>query len=127
MSALLTLLLLVPFGAWYWSKRQLPAFVWASTGAALGAVISPLSLGLYVTSAISPIFISLGFIGLLSSLFHGAPGFHSCVWAGFIPRGTVVERASHIPVDVANGLLWGLVYCALGAAVDRLRRARAAI
>ena len=105
----------------------MPAHIWTVTGASLGAVISPLSLGLYATSALSPIFVPLGFVGLLSSLFHGAPGFNFCVWAGLIPRGVVVEGAASIPVEVANGALWGVVYSGLGAALDRLRRPRAAI
>ena len=126
MLALLTLLLLVPVAVRYWSKLHRPAVSWMLTGAALGVVISPVSMGLYSTYFLGPWFIVTGLPGLLLMIFHGSPGFYFCQWTGLLKPG-VVSGSGHILVEVANGVIWAAVYGGLGAALDRRNLARPAL
>jgi len=122
----LALLLLVPVAVRYWSKRRKPAISWTLTGVAFGAVISPVSLGLYATYFYGPFFIVTGMVGLLSTLFHGAPGYYLCLWSGLVKTGVVSGSAS-FGVETVNGLLWGSVYGGAGAVFDRLSALRPAL
>jgi len=123
--ALLALLLLaiVPVAAWHLARVHVPSHVYLITGVAFGLVISPLSLGLYSTYFISPFGFPTGMLGLVSVMFHGAPGFHASVLLGLVPRGEVVSGIGHIYVELFNGILWGVVYGSLGFLVDRFRGA----
>ena len=122
----LALLLLLPVAVRYWTKRRKPAISWTLTGVAFGAVISPVSLGLYATYFFGPYFIVTGMVGLLSTLFHGAPGYHLCVWSGLVSTG-VVSGSGNLAVEAVNGLFWGSVYGGVGAVFDRLSALRPAL
>ena len=126
MVGFLALLLLLPVTVRYWTKRRKPAISWTLTGVAFGAVISPVSFGLYATYFLGPFFIVTGMIGLLSTLFHGAPGYYLCVWSGLVKTG-VVSGSGNLVVEAVNGLLWGSVYGGVGAVVDRLSALRPAL
>ncbi len=115
----LALLLLLPIAVRYWTKRRKPAISWTLTGVTFGCVISPASLGLYATYFFGPYFIVTGMVGLLSTLFHGAPGYYLCVWSGLVNTG-VVSGSGNLAVETVNGLLWGTVYGGVGAIVDRI-------
>jgi hypothetical protein len=54
----------------------MPQLSATATGVGLGLVVSPLSMGLYATYFLGPLGIVTGMIGLVSVMFHGAPGFH---------------------------------------------------
>jgi hypothetical protein len=130
MSLLLLLLFAaVPWMASRYARSHLPRYVWLVTGAALGLVISPLSLGLYATYFAGPFGFPTGMLGLVSSLFHGAPGFHAARWLGLTPANEVVTGGnSFYYIELLNGFLWATVYGAIGLVVDRMRlvRSRAA-
>jgi hypothetical protein len=121
---LLFLLILVPIAAYRMAKKRMPQHLWAMVGVALGAVISPLSFGLYAFYFISPWGFVLGFIGLLLQLAHGWPGFRAATFLGIIPRGVVTGATSLIIIEVINALIWMLLYGLIGVAVDRFRTQR---
>lgn len=118
---LLALLLLaaVPFVFWRYARSHVPRHVWLVTGVAIGAIISPLSLGLYSTFFLGPLGLPTGMLGLVSTLFHGAPGFHVAQWLGLVPY-EVVTGLSHVYVELLNGVIWGTLYGLLGFLIDRL-------
>jgi hypothetical protein len=120
--AWLALLFLLPIAIAYWSRRRDGRTSWSLTGAAFGSVISPASLGLYGTFFLGPLFIVTGLAGLLLSLVHEGPGYYLCIWLGLTPARAVVSGSAHIPVEVANALVWAAVYGFVGLAVDRRRR-----
>jgi len=119
--SLLILLIVVPGVAWAWSRKRYPSHSWLITGAALGAIISPFSLGLYSTYFLHPIGIATGLVGLLLSLFHGVPGFEIATFLGLRDVGTVVQGVEHLYVEGLNAIVWALVYGFVGWCVDRLR------
>jgi hypothetical protein len=125
MVAFLALLLILPVVIRIWSRRNKPRASWTLTGIVFGFVVSPASLGLYATYFLGPAFIVTGFIGLLSTLFHGSPGYYVCLWIGCINPGTVVVGLRSAMVELANALIWGLAYGGVGALLDwRLQRRR---
>jgi hypothetical protein len=129
---LLIALVFVPITAWLVARRYMPQFSATATGVGLGLVVSPVSLGLYWTyflgpsSILGPVGFVTGMIGLASAMFHGPPGFHIARSLGLIPPG-VVEGVGHVYVEMANALVWGAVYGALGWVIDRVRRSRVAL
>ena len=126
MIVLLVLLVLVPIAARLCARRFMPQFSATATGVGLGLVVSPVSLGLYATYFLGPLGVATGMSGLVSVMFHGAPGFHITRSLGLIPPG-VVEGVSHLYVEIANALVWAVVYGALGWVIDRVRRPRVAL
>ena len=119
-------LVLVPIVAWLCARRFMPRFSATATGVGLGLVISPVSFGLYATYFLGPFGIVTGMIGLVSLLFHGAPGFHITRFLGLVPPG-VVEGISHLYIETANAIVWGVVYGVLGLVIDHVRRSRVAL
>jgi len=97
---------------------------WLVTGAAFGLVVSPLSLGLYSTFFASPIGLPSGMLGLVSSLFHGAPGYEAAVWLGLVSSREVVSGVGLVYIELLNGVFWAIVYGLLGFVVDRVCLAR---
>jgi len=123
MIVLLVALILVPIAAWLYARRFMPKYSATATGVGLGLIVSPLSMGLYATYFLSPLGIVTGMIGLLSLLFHGAPGFHIIRFLGLVPAG-VIEGVGHLYIQIVNALVWAVVYGALGWVIDRVRRSR---
>jgi hypothetical protein len=122
--ALLVTLAAVPIGAAYWAKHHAPVHAAAITGAALGAVISPLSLGIYAAAfLLGPFGLPLVFVGLPSSIFHGTPGLRLARYLEVIPPG-VVEGIGRLYVDSLSALVWIPAYAAAGWLIDRLRTHR---
>lgn len=124
MLLLLLLFAVVPWMSWRYTRIHAPRHVWLISGVALGLVISPLSLGLYATFFVSPIGLPTGMLGLVSTLFHGPPGYHAARWLGLLPENEVVSGLVSIYVEVLNGIFWALVYGFLGLVIDRVRLAR---
>ena len=124
MIVLLVTLAFVPIGAAYWAKRHAPQHVCSMTGAAFGAVASPLSLGIYTSAFfLGPFGLPLVFVGLPSAIFHGTPGLHLARYLQVIPPG-VVEGVAHLYVDVLSALVWAPAYAAVGWLIDRVWRYR---
>ncbi len=117
----LILLIMLPIGAYFWAQKKKSESKFFITLLMLGLIISPLSLGLYSTYFLGPYGIVTGMVGLVSSMFHGAPGYHISLNLGFIPFGEVVKGASQILVSIVNGVFWALVYGAIGYGIDRFR------
>jgi hypothetical protein len=126
MIVLLVALVLVPIGAWLYARRFMPQYSATATGVGLGLIVSPVSMGLYATYFLGPLGIVTGMIGLLSGMFHGAPGFRIIRSLGLVPAG-VIEGVGHLYVELANALVWAVVYGALGWVIDRVRRSRVAL
>jgi len=80
-------LVLVPIAVRVWARRYMPQFSGTVTGIGFGLVVSPLSLGLYATYFLGPLGIVTGMVGLISVLFHGAPGYNIATSLGIVPQG----------------------------------------
>jgi ABC-type molybdate transport system permease subunit len=126
MIVLLAALLVVPVAAWLCARRFAPEYLATITGASLGLVISPVSMGLYATYFLGPLGIVTGMIGLVSGMFHVAPGFYIARTFDLVPPG-VVEGIGHFYVEAINGLVWAVAYGALGRVIDHARRPRVAL
>ena len=116
----LLLLALVPLMAFRYARSRAPRHIWLTTGAAFGAIVSPLSLGLYSTYFVGPLGLPTGMLGLVSTLFHGAPGYDLSIWLGLVSAG-VVSGVGHAYVELVNGVIWAALYGLLGCALDWLR------
>jgi hypothetical protein len=121
MLAGLSILLLLPFVVYRIAKQMHPSQTWTATGLSFGLVVAPASLGLYALYFISYLGFVPGMIGLVSSLFHGSPGFEVATALGLRDPGAVVNGQEAIIIDVINGLFWGIVYGALEHLIDRRR------
>jgi hypothetical protein len=95
---------------------------WTLTGAAFGAVIAPVSLGLYSTYFLGPLYFVTGMLGLVLVLFHDGPGYYLCLWTGLVAARTFVLGSNQWLVEVANAIIWAAVYGTIGALADRFRR-----
>jgi hypothetical protein len=73
--SMLLLLVVIPLAAWRYARKHTPRHTWLFVGIAVGSVISPLSLGLYSTYFLGPLGFPTGMLGLVSSIFHGLPGY----------------------------------------------------
>ena len=118
MPSLLLLLWLVPLAVAIASRRRAPLHVWRNVGLALGAVVSPATLGLYGLYFLGPIAAIVGLIGLPLVLVHGAPGYQLAVLLGLIPPNTVIEGSMHMPIEVLNAVVWSPLYGVLGGCID---------
>jgi hypothetical protein len=122
MLAALSLLLLLPFVVYRLAKRAHSSRTWALTGLSFGLVISPASLGLYALYFVHPAGFLPGMLGLMSGLIHGEPGFEIITALGLRDAHTVVNEQEHVTMEVINGLMWGIVYGALGHFLDFVER-----
>lgn len=123
-SVLLVLLVVVPVVAFLVAKRKWPHRLYTVVGAAFGAVVSPLALGLYSFYFLSPWGVIPGFLGLVLTLVHGVPGFKVATYSGLIPPGVVSGFASGFTIELINGLVWAVVYAFIGYAIDKIRSRR---
>jgi succinate dehydrogenase hydrophobic anchor subunit len=123
---LLNILIVLPVAAWYITRRSFPLHTWATTGTSFGAVISPLSMGLYATFFASPWGLVTGLLGLVSVMIHGAVGYNVAIYLGLIQSHTVVSGLQqHIYIEFINAIAWGAVYGLMGWGIDsRLSRRR---
>lgn len=119
--ALLLLLAIVPIGGYYYAKVKDPKRKGLITGIALGSIVSPFSMGLYATFYIPLIGLVPGMISLVSSLFHGTPGYDIAIWLGLHKDRTVVHFPDNISIEVINGILWGIIYGIIGFSIDLMR------
>lgn len=119
------LLIIVPIAAYKFARRRAPQHVYSITGASLGAVIAPISFGLYSWYFVSAIGVVPGMIGLILVMIHEVPGFHLAVNLGLIPVGKVVTGfAQHAIVEALSGVVWLTCYGVIGYAIDRFRARR---
>ena len=114
-------LAVIPLGARALAKRWLREWTNTATGVGFGLVVAPLSLGLYSTYFLGPLGIVTGMAGLISSMFHGTPGYYICLWLGILPERVVVLDGTQICVAITNGLFWAFIYGLLGSFVDKRR------
>ena len=121
----LNLFIIVPVVAYKVARRRTPKYVYSITGASLGAVIAPISFGLYSWYFVSVVGVVPGMIGLILVMVHEVPGFYLAVNLGLVPAGKVVTGFTHYAiVEVLNGVVWLICYGALGYAIDRFRSRR---
>jgi hypothetical protein len=120
MTLILLLLILVPIAAGRWARRQRNDQRWRITGAAFGAIVGPLCIGLYAIYSIFPLG---GMLGLTAGLIHNAPGYEIATFVGLVD-GKQVQGIDHLWIAGVNAIVWGAVYGALGWLVDRHRMRR---
>lgn len=115
-------LLLIPIFAYRFARRKLPHRVFVITGATFGAIVSPVSMGLYSWFFLSPLGLIPGFVGLVLESIHGPPGFHLAISLGLV-RGVEVasDPAQQAIIEVINAIVWSLFYGLLGYVVDYVR------
>ncbi len=121
----LNLFIIIPVIAYKVARRIAPQHLYSITGASLGAVIAPISFGLYSWYFVSPIGVVPGMIGLILVMIHEVPGFHLAVNFGLIPAGKVVTGfTQHAIVEMLSGVVWLTCYGVIGYAIDRFRARR---
>jgi len=114
-------LVVIPLGARVLAARRFCEWTNTATGIGFGLIVAPLSLGLYATYFLGPLGVVTGMAGLLSSMFHGTPGYYICLWLGILPDRVVVQGATQIYVAIVNAFFWALIYALLGRFIDRNR------
>jgi hypothetical protein len=127
MLSLLLLLGAIPMFSYRFARQRYPDRRFLIGGLTLGAVISPLSLGLYSLFFIPYIGLLPGMIGLALTLLHSAPGYNLALMTGIIPRGAVVEGIGHVYLAAIDAVVWAPVYGTVGWVLDLLllKRSRA--
>ena len=91
-SLLLVLLIAILYLVYRWAKTNQPTKTGVLTGATFGLVVSPVSFGLYLLGFLLPLIGMLpGLVGLVLTMFHGAPGYELSILFGFQERGVVVN------------------------------------
>jgi|SRR3990172_5535285 len=126
MILLQNLLVTVPLVAFLIARRRWPQHTALVTGALFGSIVSPLSLGMYSLFFLHPIGLPLGLIGGASVMFHGSPGFHFITALGLRNPREVVTGIQSIQIEIANGILWAIIYGMIGFLIDKLRASKRA-
>jgi hypothetical protein len=116
---------LVPIFAYRYSRNIGSSHVFCFTGIAFGAVASVASLGTYglywLAAFIGLIGLPLaavGVLGLVLTLFHGAPGYYLAVVLGLVPPREVVHGIENVYIESLNSVIWAIAYGAVGWALD---------
>jgi hypothetical protein len=119
-SLFLILLVAIPYVVYRWAKTNRPAKTGLLTGATFGFVVSPVSLGLYLLGFLLPLIGMLpGLVGLLLTMFHGAPGYQLSILFGFQERGVVVDGTRYLWENVLDGMFWAVTYGLIGFIFDK--------
>ena len=125
MPLLLLLLICLPILANRVARRLANDHMWLFTGLTFGAVISPLSIGLYsIGFAIPVVGAVVGIPGLLSTMVHETPGFDVATYFGLRDPGEIVSGVTGLEIELINGVVWGLFYALVGLVFDIWRRAK---
>ena len=126
---LLLFLWVVPIFTLRWALRRHPTHVACLTGASFGAIICLASLGLYSLYFTGAEFgrggwplAILGVLGLSLSMLHGSLPYAIGTAVGLIPVRTVLEGPLFIRMSALEAVVWALLYAALGAIIDLVRR-----
>lgn len=118
----LNLLIIVPVIAYRVARYKVPQHLCSITGASVGVVIAPISLGLYSWYFVSIIGFVPGVIGLILSLIHETPGYYLALNLELIQVGKVVTGFKQLAiVEVLNSIVWLTCYGAIGYAIDCFR------
>ena len=122
MLLLFLLLILIPLAAYKLAKRYKPRKLWTVTLFCFGAIVCPLGYGIYGLGLIP--FLGLVFIGfgLFISFWHSFVGYKIAIAAGIQEPAVVVSGLGHVWTDVFNGIVWGVLYGAIGYLIDWLRK-----
>ena len=119
-SLLLMLLVLIPYATYRWTKANRPSRTGVLTGATVGLVISPVSLGVYLLGFLLPLIGMLpALVGGVLTLFHGAPGYQLSILLGFQEPGVVVHGSDVIWIELLNSLFWSPIYATVGFFLDK--------
>ena len=117
---LLTLLILLPLFAYWFTRHYAHGHRFWITGTMFGAVVSPWALGLYSCFFLSPFGVIPGFLGLVLVLIREPPGFELAVHFGVLPRGEIVSGITqHLIVETINAVVWSVCYGVLGYTIGR--------
>ena len=115
----LVILTLVPIAAFCWARKHATSMKFTTLGITWGLVAAPVSLGLYATYFIPFVGLYPGMLGLFSVMFHGNPGYVIAIELGAVKSHTVVDLSGHIILFAINGIVWAILYGAIGFVFDR--------
>ena len=124
MLLLLTLLILIPIFAYRWARSHHPTYKLTILGVSFGAVAAPFSMGLYATFFIHYLGIVTGMLGLVLSMLHGTPSYEISVQLGLVPSHTVTTQSDNIIIAIVSGVIWAIIYGAIGYLIDINRNSR---
>jgi hypothetical protein len=124
---------IVPVFTYRYVRRIGSSHVCCVTGIALGAVASVASLGTYglfwlagFIGLIGLPLAAVGIVGLILTMFHGAPGYYLAITLGLVRSGEVVHGIEYLYIESLNAVIWAIVYGAVGYTLDSVigRRTR---
>jgi hypothetical protein len=119
-SLLLMLLIGIPYLVYHWAKTNRPTRSGVLTGATVGLVVYPASLGLYLLGFLLPVFgMPLALLGGALALLHGTPGYQLSIFLGFNELGVVVHGAGSVWIGLLNGVFWSPIYSLVGLILDK--------
>ena len=124
MILLLLLLIIIPIFAYKWAKSNYHGYKFLILGISFGAIVAPFSMGLYATFFIPFIGLPTGMLGLVMVMLHSAPGYQLAIELELIPSGVVTTTSSNVIIAFINGIIWGIIYGALGYLIDKYRKYR---
>ena len=122
---------IVPVFTYRYARRIGSSHVCCVTGIALGAVASVASLGTYglywlagFIGLIGLPLAAVGIVGLILTLFHGAPGYYLAVMLELVPPREVLHGIKNVYIEVLNSVIWAVAYGTIGYALDFVIRRR---
>lgn len=127
MLLLFLFFILIPLVAYKLAKRHRPRRLWTVTLFCFGAIVCPLGYGIYGLGFIP--FLGLVFFigfGLFISFWHSFVGYKIAIAAGIQEPAVVVSGLGRVWIGVFNGIVWGVLYGAIGYLIDWLRNGQSA-
>lgn len=121
MILLFLFLVLVPLVAYKLAKKYKPRKLWTVTLSCFGAIVCPLGFGIYGLGFIPYLGVVFIGIGLFIFSWHSPVGYEIAIAAGIQKPRVVVSGLGHVWIGIINGIVWGVVYGAVGYLIDRLR------
>jgi hypothetical protein len=120
---LLPVLILIPIFAYRFANRKFPHHVFGITGAAFGAIVSPMSMGLYSLFFFSPIGLIPGIVGLVLITIHEPPGFHLVIRFGLDQGAEVASSPTlQLIIEAINAVIWSAFYGLIGFVADYIEQ-----
>ena len=122
MWALPLLVIIIPIGVLLLKIGAKQGWRWRIFGVVVGITIMPISFGISTAAYHAPISfvgMTMDILGMLSSIFHGAPGYQLGVWFGLFSGNEVTAHGiKHYYSLFLGAVVWAMLYGALGYFID---------